>query len=154
MADSQAQPEMAPAATAGDVATALLRELTPVEQAAAAWYLRRAAGLLLARVPDLPRRVEADPAFRFLVAGIQAEMVARVFRNPEGVTREEQGNYSYQVSYAVATGRLVVMDDEWEQLGAKTVLRSVAGALDGYAAARFDGRPDLRFQSQWPGVPG
>lgn len=123
-------------ATTPDLEAALMRPLSDVETQHAATFLRRAESLILVRVPDLRSRAAGDAAFAFLVAGIEAEAVARVFRNPEGLRREEQGNYSYQVDGAVASGRLSILPDEWNTLGIGSVIASIAGAMDGYAARR------------------
>lgn len=80
-------------------------------------------------------------------------MVARVFRNPDGFKQEDEADYSYRVDTAVASGLLSVSDDEWGLLGVNVSgIASVAGAMDGYAAARYgNARPDLQFQFGWPG---
>lgn len=146
-------PDEVPAAlaTTSELESALMRPLTDAEAQYAATFLRRAESLILVRLPDLRTRATGNADFAFLVAGIEAEMVARVFRNPEGLRREEQGNYSYQVDVAVASGRLSVLPDEWNALGVGNVIGSIAGAMDGYAAARYgNARPDLAFQYGWP----
>jgi hypothetical protein len=75
--------------------------------------------LLRNRIPDLDERV-ADPIlwpnYLELVIMIEAEMVLRLIRNPEGYSQESDGNYSYAIYQAVASGRLEVLDSEWDLL--------------------------------------
>lgn len=75
--------------------------------------------LLRNRIPDLDERV-ADPIewpnYLELVVMIEAEMVLRLIRNPEGYSQESDGNYSYAIYQAVASGRLEVLDSEWDLL--------------------------------------
>ncbi|MFD5864360.1 Gp19/Gp15/Gp42 family protein [Agromyces sp. NPDC127015] len=145
-----------PLAGTADIEGALLRPLTSAEAPYAAGLLARAEAILMVRIPVLRVRADEFPGFEVLVKGVEGEMVARVFRNPEGLFREEQGNYSYQLDRAVASGRLAVLDDELQVLGVPTkgLIGSAAGAMDGYAVARYgQARPDLQFQYGWPGAP-
>ena len=136
-----------------DVETSLLRDLTVREALYVQAWLDRAERLILARIPDLAVRVESNEAYGSIVSGVEGEMVARVFRNPEGVRQEDEGNYSIRLDAAVASGILMGSPTEWESLGAaKATIKSVSGAMDEYAATRYgDARPDLRFQYGWPG---
>ncbi len=136
-----------------DVETSLLRDLTEREAQYVQAWLDRAERLILARIPDLAVRVQSNAAYGSIVSGVEGEMVARVFRNPEGVRQEDEGNYSIRLDAAVASGILMVSPTEWESLGAASLpIRSVSGAMDEYAATRYgEYRPDLRFQYGWPG---
>lgn len=140
-----------PLATVTDLQKALLRDLTAAESQASAWYLSRAESLLLAKVPNLLTRSTIDEHFAILIRGVEAEMVARVFRNPEGIKREDQGNYSYQVDHQVASGRLFVSDDDLDALGLLNAIVTAASSMDGYAA-RVYGNVDSRMQYGWPGA--
>lgn len=71
------------------------------------------------RIPDLDERVAAGTLDEADIRMVEAEMVLRLIRNPEGYTQETDGNYSYMVSQAVASGRLEVREDEWRQLGVR-----------------------------------
>lgn len=136
-----------------DIETSLLRDLTEREAQYAQAWLDRAQRLILARIPDLTVRAQSNAEYASVVAGVEGEMVARVFRNPEGVRQEDEGNYSIRLDAAVASGILIVSPTEWEALGAANApIKSVSGAMDEYAATRYgDARPDLRFQYGWPG---
>lgn len=139
--------------SASDVETSLLRDLTDREAQYVDAWLERAERLIKSRLPDLAVRVQSNSEYALIVAGIEGEMVARVFRNPEGVRQEDEGNYSIRLDAAVSSGLLTVSDEEWQTLGASlNQVTSVAGGMDGYASLRyFTDRPDLRLQYGWPG---
>lgn len=135
-----------------DVETSLLRTLTTAESQYVAALLERAEGILRARIPDLDTRAASNTSYLALVVGIEAEAVARVFRNPEGFRQESEGNYMYTVNAAVSSGLLDVLEAEWGRLGVGSVY-SIAPKADGYAGARYaSSRPDLAFQFGWPAV--
>ncbi|WP_378144811.1 Gp19/Gp15/Gp42 family protein [Cnuibacter sp. UC19_7] len=135
-----------------DVQVSLLRALTPVEDEYADRLLRRVEVMLLVQIPDLNDQVEKDDTLRELVTAIEAEAVARVYRNPTALKQEADGSYSYSINTLVASGLLDVLASDWARLGyGNTGISSSAGAIDGYAKARYNGRPDLWFQSGWPG---
>lgn len=153
--------------TPEDVETSLLRPLTTTEATYCPEWLERAERLLETRVGDLVERstpsdpsnpddVAAAEAWSDTVAGVEGEMVARVFRNPEGFKEEDEGNYSYRLDSAVASGLLSVLPSEWALLGVPWYpLNSLAPAMDGYAQARYGNVPlDMAFQYGWPGYPG
>ncbi len=104
-------------ATVGDVSARLGRELSSDEAEQVSTLLGDAELLIKTRIPDLLARVAAGTIDSAVVIMIEANMVLRVVRNPDGYVQETDGNYSYQVSTAVASGRLSVLDDEWSWLG-------------------------------------
>lgn len=135
-----------------DVETAMLRELTEAESQYVGDLLDRAERLLLPRIPDLVARAEENATFSALVADIEAEAVARVFRAPgNGIIRQEaEGNYSYSINLRVASGLLEILGPEWERLGVST-WSSIAPETDGYAQSRYGSiPPHLWFQYGWP----
>lgn len=71
------------------------------------------------RIPDLEEKVAAGTLDEADIRMVEAEMVLRLIRNPEGLTQETDGNYSRMISEAVASGRLEVTADEWHQLGVR-----------------------------------
>jgi hypothetical protein len=73
--------------------------------------------LLRNRIPDLDDQILAGTILEDIVVMIEAEMVLRLIRNPEGYSQESDGNYSYAIYQQVASGRLEVLDDEWKLLG-------------------------------------
>lgn len=126
-------------ATAENVRTALMRELTAPETLFVAELLEVAERRLLARAPSLLSRADLDPGLRSLIADVEAEMLARIFRAPDGglYVQEGEGDYSYRLNTQVASGRLSVSDDEWALLGIGSRWGAVSTISDAYARERF-----------------
>jgi len=143
-----------PVANEQDVVVSLLRPLTVPEQTHVRELLDRVEMKLRTRIPNLVERSRADEVFRANVVMIEAEAVARVFRNPTGKTQESDGSYSYSVNFFVASGLLDVLATDWRTLGLDLGISSICGATDGYAKERYGHHPDVRFQNGWPGVRG
>lgn len=137
-------------ATASDVSAALLRDLTDVEAANVDRLASRIERRIRRRIPDLAARVAADADYKATVVDVEAEAVARVYRNPNGMKQESDGTYSYSVDALVASGILKVTDSDWDELGEYSPVQSLAPAMDGYAQARYGGNPALQFQNAWP----
>jgi hypothetical protein len=135
-----------------DVETSLLRELTQAESQYVEALLERAQNQILTRLPDLKERAAASPAYKDLVAAVEGEAVARVFRNPDAIRQESEGNYSYTINFQVASGLLDILPAEWEQLGVSP-WGSILPATDGYLATRFRNKPppSHHFQYGWGG---
>lgn len=106
-------------ATVPNVQARFTRPLTLEEEQMAQTLLDDVEARLRARIPDLDERVDADANYLALVVQVEANAVLRVLRNPEGYRQETEGNYSYSLSAAVASGHLFVMDSEWDLLGAR-----------------------------------
>lgn len=70
------------------------------------------------RIPDLADRVADSEDYEDIVVMVEAEMVLRLIRNPDGYSQESDGNYSYAIYQKVASGRLEVTDEEWDLLDA------------------------------------
>ncbi len=133
-------------ANQADVETSLMRELTVSESQYVVQLLDRAEALLAARVQDLT----TNESWSGLAVAVEADAVARVFRNPAGYKQETEGNYGYSLNFQVASGLLEILDSEWDRFGVGG-LASVAPRMDGYAARRYaSARPDLAFQYGWP----
>lgn len=91
------------------------------------WYqekLDEAVRLLIRKVPTVVSRMAAydpstgvgiDPAF---VKDKVIGAVLRVMRDPEGIKRETEGNYSYERNPIVASGNIWYTKDELADLGA------------------------------------
>lgn len=105
-------------ATVDDVQDRLDRELTDDEKRLAATLLEDVEAIIRSRVRNLLRRAAADESYRQIVVMVEANAVLRVLRNPEGYRQETEGNYSYSLNAAVASGHLFVLGSEWELLGA------------------------------------
>lgn len=88
--------------------------------------------LLLDLVPDLAGRIADEvlyPNYEQKVILAEAEMVLRLIRNPEGYSQESDGNYSYAIYQAVASGKLEITDYERGLLGEKVGMRILAPTL-------------------------
>jgi hypothetical protein len=139
-------------ATPLDVQTSLMRTLTASESQYVEDLLARAEALLLVRIPTLAQRADTEPNFKAIVVMVEAEAVARVFRNPSAYRQESEGNYSYALNFEVASGLLDILGKEWERLGATVAFGSIGPATDGYLATRNKGIfPELLFQEGWGG---
>lgn len=104
-------------AVPADVAKRLGRPLTEDETTQAATLLADAELLIRARIKNLDDLIIAAKLDADLVVMVEANAVMRVIRNPEGLTGEVDGSYSYQLNWKEATGRLEIMDYEWSLLG-------------------------------------
>jgi hypothetical protein len=103
-------------ATTADVAISLGRPLTTDETSTATGLLPRAELLITRRISDLAARIVADAALQDIVVMVEADAVARVLRNPNGVYQEHVDDYSYTRDRAISAGTLYISDDEWDML--------------------------------------
>ncbi|GAA1160901.1 hypothetical protein F4556_005187 [Kitasatospora gansuensis] len=75
---------------------------------------------LFARYPALPGRIAAGTITQDTVDLVEASMVARIARNPEGLRMEMDGDYQYQLSAAAAAGYLTLLPEEKDMITAGT----------------------------------
>lgn len=106
-----------PGAGTREVEAALLRPLSAAEAQYVDSLLKRAARLIMREVKPV---VEWDAGFQETVNDVQAEMVARRFRNVEGYAAEGDGTYNYRLDMSVASGKLQLTDDDRAELGIAT----------------------------------
>ena len=138
-------------AVSDDVEASLMRPLTAAEGTYVAPLLDRAETIIIARLPDAVAHAGEDSEYHKRVVQVEADMVARVFRNPDGMKNEGDGTYSYAIDWTVASGRLKLLDDDLELLGQRRGVGSLRGELDGYARARMGDVPYSRqFETYWP----
>jgi len=104
-------------ATVEDVEIRLGRELSPEEEQLVQVRLNDVENMIRARIPNLDELIAQGKLDEDIVIMVEAEAVLRLIRNPEGYTSEVDGNYSYQISSRVASGRLEIFDAEWALLG-------------------------------------
>ncbi|MEO6084434.1 MAG: Gp19/Gp15/Gp42 family protein [Umezawaea sp.] len=107
-------------AVAQDVEQRLGRPLDAAEAQIVEARLGDAELLLRSRIPDLTVRVNSGALARDAVVMVEADMVLRLVRNPEGYAQESDGNYSYMLRTDVASGRLTVLGSEWTLLGVRS----------------------------------
>lgn len=91
-------------ATIEDVETRIGRELSDSERDLARALLGDALLIIHSRCPDLDERVENGEISADVVRMIQANMVVRVLRNPEGIRQETDGDYSYTIAASTPVG--------------------------------------------------
>lgn len=117
-------------ATAADVAALAARELSTEETALVERRLAQVERMILRRIPDLADQIEDETVDLADVVDIEAEAVLRLVRNPEGLSSETDGNYSYQFSRETASGKLEILPHEWETLGVRpSKMFTIAPAL-------------------------
>lgn len=107
-------------ATSEDVEVRFMRPLDEDEKRVVAARLEDAELLLRSRIPDLDEKVTAGALDQALVVMVEAEMVLRLIRNPDGLVQETDGSYSYSTSQKVASGLLEVLPREWTLLGVRS----------------------------------
>jgi hypothetical protein len=104
-------------ATATDLVSTLLGkepdspELVSVLLSAAEQRLRR-------RIPTFDDRLVTEDYFSETVTFVEASAVVRVLKNPDGYRSESVGGINYTMDTRAAAGFLLILDDEWELLGA------------------------------------
>lgn len=98
-----------------DVEASLLRELTDDEGNYVDILLARSLALIEKAVGSAASEWAED--FTSRAKTVQADMVARRLRNPEGYYQESDGQYSYSRDRNVASGRLELTDEDLDFLG-------------------------------------
>lgn len=88
------------------------RDLTDEEVQRTYTLLDRAERLLTSRIPTIAARVTAGTLDVQTVIDIEAAMVERVLRNPDGKKTESIDDYSYTRDGALSSGSLYVSDEE------------------------------------------
>ena len=106
-------------ASVDDVAARWGREPSDSEAALIEIRLGDVERMILLRIPDLAQRIKTGRVTRADVVQVEAEVVLRLMRNPQGFISETDGDYSYQIAKELSTGRLSILDDEWDALGYK-----------------------------------
>ncbi|MGV9271324.1 hypothetical protein ACWDRR_42555 [Kitasatospora sp. NPDC003701] len=71
---------------------------------------------LVGRYPDLLARVTAGTITQDTVDYVEASMVARIARNPEGLRMEMDGDYQYQLNATAVSGYLTLLPEEREMI--------------------------------------
>lgn len=132
-------------ATSDDLASRSLRTLSTQEINVGTTLLADAWSILIAEIPSIPSRVDADIAFSSLVVQVECAMVLRVLNNPTGVLEKTEAvdDYSGTLRYdsTVSTGALYLTDAE----------RDLLGLGDGSSGDAFTIRaPATPFYQQFP----
>lgn len=130
-------------ATAADVEARFVRPLEEFETRAVNIRLGDAELLLKTKIPDLDDKVASGEIPKAVVVMIEADMVLRLIRNPDGYVQETDGNYSYSISPQVASGVLEVLPREWSLLGVRQSAFVIAPTFQ---------LPWLQRDPEWPGL--
>ncbi|UJD20858.1 head-to-tail adaptor [Mycobacterium phage Zimmer] len=110
-------------ATANDVVVLWAKEPEPEVMALIERRLAQVERMIRRRIPDLDVKVAANATFKADLIDIEADVVLRLVRNPEGYMSETDGSYTYQLSADLSTGKLSVNDEEWQILGVNRLSR-------------------------------
>lgn len=102
-----------------DVSARLGRELTEEETQLVSTRLADAERLILRKIPNLADKISAGDIAEADVVQVEAEVVLRLVRNPEGYASEQDGTYGYTFSRDLASGKLEITREEWEMLGVR-----------------------------------
>lgn len=86
------------------------------EIAQCAAFIAEAEGDILFRIPDLAAREIAGTTKAADVARVVRRAVRRVMLNPDAKDNEKVDDYSFGRSDSVASGELVITDEEWSWL--------------------------------------
>ena len=106
-------------ASSVDVQYRLGRELSDEEQILVGTRLEDVERMIRRRVPDLDEKISDGDIAEDDLIQVEAEVVLRLIRNPDGLFMETDGNYSYQFSREAASGRLEIRREEWMLLGVR-----------------------------------
>lgn len=138
-------------AKASDVNERLVgRDLDDEESVIVETRLDDAEELIRLRVPDIDDKVASGEIRERLVVMVEAEAVLRLIRNPDGYSQETDGNYSYSISAAVASGRLEIRPEEWRLLGVRSSIALVANHIMLPRPSDLVRNPNNDFESGLP----
>lgn len=104
-------------ATAEDVVTLWAKEPEPEVMTLIERRLEQVERMIRRRVTDLDTQASESDTFLADLIDIEADAVLRLVRNPEGYMSETDGTYTYQLQTDLSSGRLEILDDEWQTLG-------------------------------------
>jgi hypothetical protein len=119
-------------ATYQDVEARLGRTLDSSEQQIVTTRLNDIELMIRYRVPDLDVKVSTGVIDPEAVVMVECDAILRLIRNPDGYTAETDGNYSYQISTQVASGRLEIFPGEWALLGVRAGAFTIRPSLTPY----------------------
>lgn len=104
-------------ATANDVVTLWAKVPEPEVMVLIERRLEQVERMIRRRIPTLDALVASSETFEADLIDIEADVVLRLVRNPEGYLSETDGVYTYQLQADLSSGKLVILDDEWTTLG-------------------------------------
>lgn len=80
------------------------------------YLIDKAERLVRDKVPSLSLRITAGKLTAQTVGDVVVDMVVRLLRNPEGLSSESAGDYSYQRNATTGEGRIFIRPDELARL--------------------------------------
>jgi len=104
-------------ATAQDVITLWAKEPEAEVMVLIERRLEQVERMIRRRIPTLDTLAAASATFEADLIDIEADVVLRLVRNPDGYLSETDGAYTYQLQTDLSGGRLAVLDEEWTTLG-------------------------------------
>lgn len=110
-------------ATADDVVTLWAKQPEPEVMTLIERRLDQVERIIRRRIPNLDNLVVASATFRADLIDIEADAVLRLVRNPEGYISETDGAYTYQLQSDLSSGKLEILDEEWQILGVNRLSR-------------------------------
>lgn len=149
-------------ADAGDVQARIGRTLDADEAALAETLAGDVLRRIRRRIPDLDLRVVGDgrvPTATPVIdledlKSVQATVVARVIRNPDGYRSENAEGVGYSLDTRAAAGFIYMDVEDWELLGVRKTgkgIRSLAPKTDDYLRERYQYvDPAVAFQTVFP----
>ena len=120
-------------ATPSDISVRLGRELTAEEVSLVDIRLDDVERRTKRRIPDLDDKITAGDIDADDVIQVEADVVLRLVRNPDGFLSETDGTYGYTFSREMASGQLDITPADWATLG--VVSGPVAQLVPTFAAA-------------------
>jgi|SRR5699024_3300549 len=125
-----------------DVQVRLGRPITSsAEIAQVTAWLTDVEALIKVRIPDLDQRVVTGQVDESIVALVEAQVVVRKVKNPDGKQNERIDDYSYGLNADSARGDLFLTAEEWALL----LPVSATGAF----TIRPVGAPDVFDPVRW-----
>lgn len=103
-------------ASTDDVGLAWNQPVSDEQQEYVDYLIDKAERLVRDKVPTLDARITATTLSALTVGDVVVDMVVRLLRNPEGLSSESAGDYSYQRNAATGEGRLFMRPDEIARL--------------------------------------
>ena len=104
-------------ATAQDVVTLWAKEPEPEVMTLIERRLEQVERMIKRRITNVDTRATESATFLADLVDIEADAVLRLVRNPEGYMSETDGAYTYMLQSDLTSGKLEILDDEWQTLG-------------------------------------
>lgn len=102
-----------PDVTPADIPTFYSGDLEDFDEPFLKGKLQEAADMIGGRYGDtIAARIKSGRLTTHLYKGVVVRVAARVFSNPDGYRKENEGGYGYEINAAVGSGTLWLTDDD------------------------------------------